>query len=449
MRKTLLRFIPKVFRRTYAGDLDLDTTIDPNNLPPVEPLMPGEQEADFSMLDSTPPEPEKKPEEQIPPIDPEPKTEPDPKAPVDAPKDTAPPVEPKAPEPPKAETKPEDEEDEDLRQIQPKRNAHPDIQNGIKALKGIVKTERREKVQLKQELEQLRQQSATVKPLDEQTQKELEELRTFRRLKDIEKDPEFTSRFDGVIKSESEALVNKLRSMKLPEDDCAKILAEGPLNSKHNERWWAENVIKPIKAAGLELTADEIKSQVRKIQSLTTERQTAIKQAAEDFQGYEAKQNERITAYWQNWSKEAEDEGKKIQAELGDWAKPKEIPANASAEQKKAIEEHNAAFDKHKTAVQEAVTKINSVDPRTITRAAVAMVALERYKQDAAAAEAKAQKAIQEAEQLRTELGKIKAAGRVSSKEAAPVTPAKNQEPSLKELGRMSAEDAFDQFQRG
>jgi hypothetical protein len=368
---------------------------------------------------------------------------------VDAPKpedkkpDAAPEpkVEPKAPEP-----KSEDE-DEDLKAIQPKKNAHPEVHNGFKALKGIIKTERQTTAQLRQEIEQLKQQSATAKPLDEATQKELESLRTFhRRLKNIEADPEFTAKYDGVIKTETEALVKQLESMKLPKADCEKMLAEGLFNKTHDQAWWNQKVFTPLTKQGQILAAQNIAAVLSKVQGLGQERTTAIQKAAEDFKGYESQQQQKQEAFWKSWGEKAEAEGKKVIQELPDWARPKEVPANATPEVRKSIEDHNDFFEKMKAAVQENVTKINSVDPATITRAAISMVALEKIKKDFDASQVELQKAKAEAEELRGKLAKISQAGRVASKESAPVAAAKPTEKTLKQVSNMTAEEAWDEY---
>lgn len=345
------------------------------------------------------------------------------------------PSEPATEDQPSETAKPEDEEDEDLKAIQPTRHAPPAVKNGIKTLKGLVKETRSKLKSIEEENIQLKTQLESAPKIDPEEQKRIEEAKTFYRLHNLEKDPEFVQKFDAPIKNETENLITFLKGMNLPEETANAIRERGVAGM--GEEWFYTKIIDKLRG----FNRTKVESAVSKIMGLQFERKTAVESAASDLEAFNRSREEAQQKHWQTWSQEAMDEGAKIAKEMGSWAQEMTLPANATPEQKAEVEQHNAKFKEHLGVVQEAIAGINTGNPRAITRAAMAIAHARHLTNEIASQKAEAERYKAEAESLRAQLGKIKSAGKVSDVEAPP--PKKM--PDGPQVG-MTAEEAINQF---
>jgi hypothetical protein len=220
----------------------------------------------------------------------------------------------------------------------------------------------KEKLAKEEEIKTLKEQLANVKTADPKTEEEIvqarKELSMFRRKYELDKDPEIKQRFDSRIESADSAIPDILKKNNA---------GEGLINLIKEEGGWAKfsNSNRLVTLAdGSKVTTAELADQIvqalpfsdrKAVDSLTTEQITVkrekerfleaeIKQADEFFrQREEAAQ--RGSSEYAKQIKEAEATIKKWQEKVAvenAFLKEKEIPSDATPEQKKELEEENA-----------------------------------------------------------------------------------------------------------
>jgi hypothetical protein len=229
-----------------------------------------------------------------------------------------------------------------------------------------VATTRKEKEEKEAKLKELEGKLATVKTIDpkteEEVQEKLKELSMYRRRYELDKDPEVKSKFDDRIESASKSLDSTV-----PEILAKNGATQGLLDLVKTEGGWvkfSQSNRRITLAGGEEVTAAELADQIvdklpfsdRKTLDAIVLEQIQLKrdkqryieeqvQVADKFfkereeneaknrQAFEKsiKDGEEVIAKWQ-----------KTVAEHNAFLKEKEVPANATPEQKKAIEEENS-----------------------------------------------------------------------------------------------------------
>ncbi len=228
-------------------------------------------------------------------------------------------------------------------------------------------------------LKELETQLAGVKTVDPKTEEEIatykKELNMFRRKYDLDKDPEVKSKFDARIEQADTTI---------PEIIKKNNAGEGLLNLIKEEGGWAKfsasNRLVTL-ADGSKVTTAELADQIvqalpfadRKVVDSLTLEQIALKREKERFLEAEMKNADeffkqkeeaatRGSAEYAKQIKEAEATIKKWQEKVAvenAFLKEKEIPSDATAEQKKEIEEENA----HAKTLNESLKKnLNTKD---------------------------------------------------------------------------------------
>lgn len=374
-----------------------DKTPDDTNLPTDgEPAGDGEAASNSQADEDKPAEGEEKPEGE------EPKP-------------------PSAAEPPKQQEapKPSDDEDEDLKAIQPKRNAPPHVQDGFKALKGIIKTERGEKTALETRVKELEQQVAATPALSPEQQAYYKNLETQVAAFNVEFNPEYRDGLKKPFEDKTEELLSHLDT-----------LMPGALTEEHKNRlrtkqvhkvestWWEGLLsrLDPYRRAGAERKLSEAIALGVEMDAF---KERVKIDPAKYYEEQQAKQVAQQQEHWNNWGNEARKVGEEMKAELGEWINDKEIPAGATPEQKAAIEAHNAGLQAHVKAIEETVMGIMKQSPREVTRAAVAVVQAQHLKGENEKLAKERDTLSAEVESLRKKLGAVKTAGRVAVQSSA------------------------------
>lgn len=228
-------------------------------------------------------------------------------------------------------------------------------------------------------LKELETQLASVKTVDPKTEEEIatykKELNMFRRKYDLDKDPEIKTKFDSRIE-QADATI--------PEIIKKNNAGEGLLNLIKEEGGWAKfsasNRLVTL-ADGSKVTTAELADQIvqalpfadRKVVDSLTLEQIALKrekqrfieaemQQADEFFKQKEEAAQRGSAEYAKQIKEAEATIKKWQEKVAvenAFLKEKEVPADATPEQKKEIEEENA----HVKTLNESLKKnLNTKD---------------------------------------------------------------------------------------
>lgn len=367
----------------------------------------------------------------------------DPPAPAPKPVGTAP--EPK-PEDQPAPNDPIDELDKELEQHQPPKKSHSGAAAGYKALKEVAKRERGETLKERQAREAAEKRIAELEEqlkspkIPEDVENELKELRQLRKQINIENDPEFQQKYQAKL-SEHEAkaldiLVDAGMTPKTAEwvksrggvIAMSKSKAKMP-DGQMTEMEWIEEVVLPKTPAvhrervmrriadALEL-ADEMGAEIEKAKAEAPQRQKA--------------QMEQVQKMFEEGKEEA-------LAALGDMAKLKDIPKDATPEDKEKLEKHNQRVQKAEARFAEMLTK--SQNPKEAAKVLVMASRseyLDDFSKDQGAELEKTRKALAE---LQERYDRVKSSGNHShSTAAAPPT----SKPAAKPLTQVSDDEALE-----
>ena len=221
-----------------------------------------------------------------------------------------------------------------------------------------TKAEVAEKANKLAEYEKKLNEVKTVDPkTDEAIKKQLDELAMYRRRYDLEKDPEIATKFTARVEQSENNIISSLK---------ARNASDGLLNLIKEEGGWVKftNSNRQITLAdGSISTASEISERI--LQALPLGERKAIEASMVDQintkrekDAFFEKEQKTATEYFKNLE---EQQKKQVEAQQGqiqevtkkidswlkdtseknDWLKEKEVPANATPEQKSAIEADN------------------------------------------------------------------------------------------------------------
>lgn len=182
----------------------------------------------------------------------------------------------------------------------------------------------------KKEAEELKAKLAEGRPLDENTEKELTELRAFRQKLDVEADPAFKE-FDARIVSNGETILAKMKLVGFPDDYIAKVKEVGV-----NEVDW-----EPILAKMPPSARRSIEAKLVENEDIAEQKTRAIAKAKENAGEYLKTREKSLSQSTEVFSAETKE---KVSAYLPklEWLKDQPIGKDAKPEEKKAIEAHNA-----------------------------------------------------------------------------------------------------------
>lgn len=332
------------------------------------------------------------------------------------------------------------EGNDDLDEIQPSKNARPEIKNGFKALKEKVKSERAEKAVLQSRISELEEQINKAPQIDTKHQEYVKQLEAEVARHNVEYDPVYKDKYKAPYAQKTEDLLAYIDTV-LP----------GALKDGHKDKIREANVHK-IDPAWWDALIDKVPS----VQKASLQRRLA--EAIDlglEMDGYKAKVAKDPVKYqeelqareqerWAKWGEEARNYAEKeLKPALGEWINEKAIPDGATKEQRAAIEAHNAEIQKHVKVIEEIATNVMRGDPKDVTRASVAVVHAEHLKGQLAEVTKERESLKQEIETLRKRLGSIKAAGKVATTTAS-APKGQSQNPVHNTI--QSADDALRKF---
>ncbi len=177
--------------------------------------------------------------------------------------------------------------------------------------------------------------------LPEDVEKELKDLRSFKKLHDFENDPDFKKQYSDKLSENDKTIETILLQNGMPQATLDTLKAKGFSNIPKSH--WDEKVFGPLEKAGSpeELQAAAvIKNLLEKNLVINHDMKQEIKKAGEGK-----------SEYWNNISKAKETEQAEektfVEKEVNTlmekypFLKPQEVPANATPEQKEAINKAN------------------------------------------------------------------------------------------------------------
>jgi hypothetical protein len=278
-----------------------------------------------------------------------------------------------------AETAAADDFEKKIEGVQLRKTAHPKTQKALKVVKEAAKEEHKARIAAEKiakekdaEIERLK----TLKLLDEATEKELQENRTFRRTFDIENDADFNRKYvQGQADLEKQAITvltgpDVPATSRLP-DTTAKFIesAGGILKFSVSQQKMPRNL---KDASGNEIAMHDdgtpytheeffnayiipamnnrqknaLNAIVNKSEMLNLDRKSEIDGAKQNADKFFKDRQDQIEKSRTQWTEDFQKEMTKVIDSMGDVAKAKEVPVNATAAEKAAIDAHNARIER-------------------------------------------------------------------------------------------------------
>lgn len=301
---------------------------------------------------------------------------------------------------------------------------------------------------LKEVEEKLKAASNPVIPPE--VMKELEDHRAFKRTFAIADDPEFKAKYDSVIESNDKEICGILKSCGMKPEAADALLKNGltklpwkywedptsEVDADGNETGVPKGVLNKLKASDNpeeNAAAQIIEGKLRASMQLSYEKKQAVAKASEGQSEFLKEREKKAKEQFEADMKTMKDRVDAVTANIP-WAKPREIPADATPEQKAEIEAHNAFYKETEERFKIALF------PRTaLQRADTALAACYAYHLDR-----ELKKSQSEAQWYKTEYEKLKGASRTVPSAATP-PPSASKTKGMGDLLKMKDLDAISQ----
>lgn len=326
-------------------------------------------------------------------------------------------------------TPPQIEIDPEIQQIEQPRNLSEKNQSNWRKLQetaSIYKKQAQEAESLRQKVQEYEQKPPA--PAD------YEDLRKFRALFDIQSDPDFQKKYDIPINHAKNEFYGIMKRHGATDELLQSIESQGGPD-KVDQKWMRDIINK------LPLTdAERMKRGILEISDLSEKRILEIQHSAANASQYYQQRDEALVDRFVQQEEESINYiQEQIKAQNADWALPKEIPAGATPEQRKAIEAHN------EQAAQLEQLFMGAMYPQTPqARADVAAAAAMSHMltNQLRTEQATRQKLDAQIKQLIDENNRLKGAGKMPRQNIA--TASSNKSSSVSDRLKMSSMDAID-----
>lgn len=338
-------------------------------------------------------------------------------------------VEPVSTPEPVAPAEPQVEIDPEIQKIEQPRNLSEKNQSNWRKLQetaSVYKKQAQEAESLRQKLVEYEQKPPA--PAD------YEDLRKFRAVFDIQSDPDFQNKYDVPI-NQAKANIYSIMKQHGASDELLQSIEQQGGPDKIDQKWWQSTLSK------LPMTdAERLKRSIVDVADLSEKRVGEIMNSAQNAEQYYASRDEALVERFTRQEEESLNYiQEQIKAQNADWALPKEIPAGATPEQRKAIESHNAQ------AAQLEQMFYGAMYPQTPQARAdvAAAAAMSHMLTNQLRTEQTARQRMEaQIKQLSDENNRLKGAGRMPRQNLA--TASSNRPASVSDRLKMSSADAID-----
>jgi len=303
--------------------------------------------------------------------------------------------------------KPGEEEDPEFKEYTEPRNDSPEKRAQWKDLRTKAETYKKEVHTLKPKYEEAVKALASYEKgekLPEPIQKELEELRTFRRTMDVKSDPEFTKKFETAIGAAEEEIYGIMKEAGASDEDLKAMKESGGVRSK-DMKWWSKNVVSALEGdPEYAIQKNKLVSKLDEVFKLEGDKAKEIESATKNYDTIKKQKEEVAVKEREQFQSVVLEEIDKVRP-LTAWANKLEIPKDANDDVRKQIESHNAFVEETEMRFMQA---LESTDPRVRAQTAIFAAAFPKVQGDL-------QLMTQYAQKLEAELKAIKSAGSTTS----------------------------------
>jgi hypothetical protein len=346
---------------------------------------------------------------------------------------------------PKREVKPPesagltDEEIDKLQLRDP--HAKPELQDQFKNIKTLWMSDR---AKLQAELDKSKQLEAQLAEAkanawSPETKADYEHAASIRRRFDFVSDPEFIQRFHVPVRAQFESILDEVTGM-LPDRQAAlewaNYIKANYQPDALSRDWWVQSVVNKVPN---ELDRSTLLNSISRLIACQKERDTEIHRRTADKSSFENWINEKT----QFTAKRVQEE---IMAEIGEQEKriqevlPRDIASAKTPDERKAIETHNARFNRLNEFFQNTMKDISANGPRAWVRASVEATRAKLLEEAHTELEAELKTVKSERDRYKSELDRITGARRKITHTTG--TPPATQQPkngsqglSIKDLG--------------
>ena len=348
------------------------------------------------------------------------------------------------------------EADPELDAIKEPKGAHPKTLEGFRALKAVAaeKGKQLKEAQAKvAELEVKAREAVKAAPLSDEERKELKRLQDFEFMQSPEKSARITREFDAKMNAANDVVLPLLASLGMPETDAqAKEIAVAESKRQGKEIQPGISLEAMKKAGGIKampfnwwdkgiLNNDQIDGRTRaKLSRFVNEyfdtdeaRSAALEAAPKDRETFAQQQQTAQLEEGKQYHAKAAARAGVLQKELGSWAQEQQVPANASPEQKAAIEASNKRL---KEVLYPAFVKgmqIKSPEEHADLAMGKGTPLATYYQSEAERLTKEMEVVRKEADDAKAELSRIKSAGRIKGQTNVSVPVNRAKLPSLEE----------------
>lgn len=347
---------------------------------------------------------------------------------VEKPPETVPPIADR-PAAKKDELTPDDIKTLNIDEIKPPDDISPRNVVNFDKLRSVAKhwqTEAQRVPELEAQLAKVK----TGEQLPEELKTELEDLRKWRSVFDVENDPEFKKQFTETTSRIDEEVLTIMKRHNLPES-VEKELREAGLGNVPQD-WWEENILPKLPF----IDRERIQKRLAERADIVDSREQRVAKAIADRPGFLAEQQQRQGAEFATYSNEIQATVNELTKDIP-WANPIAVPADATPEQTAQIEAHNKGIEQLEVRFQEALWPRDARHRAEIACAAVASVKLAG---DVNTLAAKLEAKEKELAGLTAQIASIKSAGRMPGSR----TPVPSGKESVLNLSGMPDEDAIE-----
>jgi hypothetical protein len=322
---------------------------------------------------------------------------------------------------------PESELDPEIAAIERPRNLSEKNQSNWRKLQETAssyKKQAEEAAQLRQKLDEAQQQVKTPDDYDE--------LRRFRAIFDIQNDPEFRSKFEKPI---SDAKENIYRILKAngASDEVIKSIEENGGPDKIKSEWWKTNAIDRLPLT----EAERLKRNLVDVVELKEKQQFEIENASKNAEQYYQQKAQQNEEWYHSTTNEIDTYMDQVTKDLP-WARFKEAPSNATPDQIREVEQHNAAVGSLAEKFNSALWPTSAQDRANVAAAAVfSHVLTEQLRVE----QASKVKMSEQLKKLTEENNRLKSAGKLPRQNVNAPNRVSN---SLGDRLKMSSADAID-----
>jgi len=283
------------------------------------------------------------------------------------------------------------------------------------------------------EAEVLRQRLAEAESRPPQAPVDYDELKKFRAIFDIKNDPEFKSKYTSNIETAKQSVYSILKKHGASEEVINSIeSAGGP--DKVSDAWWESNALKRLPLTD----AERLKRGLTDISDLKEKQEAEISHAAEHAEQIMLERENQSKNWYENETKSIRSHVEEITKEIP-WARYKELPTNATAEQIEQAKKHNEVVRGLDTKFNSALWPKTAQERASIAAAAVfSHVLTEQLR-----TEQKIRADLQaELKRATDENSKLKSSSRIPKQNVN--TPSSIKSNNLSERIKMNASDAID-----